>query len=1259
MADSEAEKDKKHDGKIGQKLIEEEMRESYLDYSMSVIVGRALPDVRDGLKPVHRRVLFTMHETGLASNKAFRKSANVVGNCLARYHPHGDTSVYDTLVRMAQDFSLRYPLVDGQGNWGSIDGDSAAAMRYCVTGDSLIVTEKGLTKIDNLSGKENINLKILSKDKKINKASKWFDSGMHPTLKLTTNKGYSLTGTHNHPVLTISTDDAGKPVFVWKLMENITEGDYVVIDRSSDNLWPQNKLNLLNYYPKPNKRNKVMILPKYLDTDLAFILGSFASEGSLTKHRIEFCNTDEKWIEAFQTSWRKVFPNTRLHKFKRKPSSYGKKDYYRLECHYRYVIEFLGNLGLKPLKSSYRQIPDTILRSPKEVVVAFLKAYFEGDGSISQSRSMTMTELSCCSKSEKLIDELQILLLRFGMDSSKRYDKHRFIWKLYIRGYRNVLRFYKELGFISDYKNKKLEYRIHTYKKDFSLYDFVPFISDYIRKNTHSEFVAKHNFDRYTNMKNNYEEISSIMLQKTGVDYTSLFEYFLTYNYLFDQVVQIKNAGIQKVFSLKVESDCHSFISNGFISHNTEARLTKIAEEMLEDIEKETVVFVPNFDNSTKEPSVLPSKLPNLLVNGSSGIAVGMATNIPPHNLSEVADATIMQIDNPEVEISQLMTKIKGPDFPTGAIIQGVSGIKNAYEKGQGLVKVRAKIDVEETQAGKKIIISEIPFQLNKSLLLEAIARLINDSVITGVSDLRDESDRDGMRIVIELKKDAHEEIVINQLYRHSSLESTFGIIMIALVDGQPKLLNLKELISHFITHRKEVVTKRTQFELKKAQERAHILEGLIKALDMIDKVVDWIKKSKDAVAAKAVLLKQLKLTGIQAQAILDMRLQRLASLEQKKIRDEHKVLLALIEKLKEILASEMKIKEIIKKELTEIKEKYGDKRRTQILVEEAKQIEVQELIKPEEMVVTITHKGYTKRLSPSLYRQQKRGGRGVTGAKARDDDFVEHIFVANTHSYILFFTNKGTVHWMRVYEVPEAGKQAIGKPIVNLLQLEEGESIEAFVPVKKFDSEHFIMMATKKGVVKKTNLNEFSNPRKGGIRAIFIDKDDELVNATITDGKRKVVLATRNGMAIKFDERDARPIGRAARGVKGINLKQGDEVIGMVVTDDDKILLTITEKGYGKKTLVKDYRQINRGGSGVINMKVTEKNGKAVSVKSVEDTDELVLISKHGIVIKVQAKGISTIGRATQGVRVMRLEPKDQVIAAARIHKENNDKSN
>ncbi len=790
---------------IKQKVIEDEMKQSYLDYSMSVIVGRALPDARDGLKPVHRRVLYTMHELGLLHNKPFKKSANIVGNCMAKYHPHGDTAIYDSLVRMAQNFSLRYPLVQGQGNFGSIDGDRAAAMRY------------------------------------------------------------------------------------------------------------------------------------------------------------------------------------------------------------------------------------------------------------------------------------------------------------------------------------------------------------------------------------------------------------------------------------------------------TEARLSKLSEDILQDIEKETVNFIPNFDNSTKEPSVLPSKIPNLLINGSSGIAVGMATNIPPHNISEICSAIISTINNPNITIDEIEQLVPGPDFPTAGIIMGKQGVKEAYSTGRGKIILRAKAAIQDN----KIIVTEIPYQVNKSELVKEIASLVRDKKITDITDLRDESDRKGIRIVIELKKSSNPELVLKQLYSHSRLQTTFGIIMLALVDNRPVILNLKDLVQNFIDYRKQIITKRTQFDLKKATERKHLLEGLIIALKNIDPVIKIIRASKSPEQASSSLIQNFKLTKIQASAILDMRLQKLTSLEQDKISKENTQLSKKIEELKSILASTQKILDIIKTELITLKETYADPRRTAISSEKI-ELGEEELIKPENVVITITHSGYIKRLPISSYKQQKRGGKGIIATTMKEQDFVENLFIANTLNNILFFTDKGNVYSLRVHQIPATKRQARGIPIVNLLAI-KNQKITASIPIKEFKENLFLVMATKKGVIKKTPLTAFTNIRKTGIRAITLE-NDSLINAVLTDGQKQLLIATKNGMAIKFNEKNVRPMGRTAAGVRGIKLKANDEMVGLVIAKDESTLLTITENGFGKRTKISDYRLITRGGSGVLNLKITSKNGPITGIKTVTDRDELMLISQKGIGIRIVASEISTIGRITQGVRIMKLAPEDKLIALAKI---------
>ena len=806
--------------KIVPRTLEEEMRSSYIDYAMSVIVARALPDVRDGLKPVHRRVLYGMHELGMSHSKPYKKSARIVGEVLGKYHPHGDTAVYDTMVRMVQDFSLRYPLVDGQGNFGSVDGDSPAAMRY------------------------------------------------------------------------------------------------------------------------------------------------------------------------------------------------------------------------------------------------------------------------------------------------------------------------------------------------------------------------------------------------------------------------------------------------------TEARLARISEEMLRDLDKNTVDFIPNFDDSLQEPTVLPSYLPNLLINGASGIAVGMATNIPPHNLGEVIEGLIALIKNPKITIEKLMKKIIAPDFPTAGIIYGYSGVKDAYLKGRGRLVLRAKANIETLKNNREnIVVTELPYQVNKANLIEKMADLVRAGKLNDISNIRDESDRDGMRVVIELKKDAQPAVVLNQLFVHTQMQTTFGVIMLALVNGVPKVLNLKEMLQHFLDHRMDVLVRRTKFELDAAEKRAHILEGYIIALDNIDAVIQTIKKSKDVETAKTNLTKKFKLSEIQAKAILDMRLQRLTGLERQKIEDEYKEIIKLIERLKGLLKSEVQRKDIITGELQEIKKRYSDERRTEI-VYDYEDFSLEDIIAEEDVVVTISHSGFIKRFPVSGYRRQGRGGRGVTGAGTKDDDFIEHMFIASTHQYILFFTDKGKVYWLKVHEIPEGGRAARGRSILNLLQKDKEESITAFVTVKEFSEDRYLIMATELGTVKKTVLSAYGNVRKGGIYAINLVKGDRLIEVKMTEGNNDIVIGTKNGFAIRFNEKDVRNMGRTATGVRGVRLGKGDKVVSLLVIKRQCTLLVVTHKGYGKRSDIQDYRTAHRGGKGVITVKTSDKNGKMIAMMEVVDSDELVIITTKGMVIRQAVKDLRVMGRNTQGVRVIKLKVGDTIADIAKVISEDEEVS-
>jgi len=682
----------------------------------------------------------------------------------------------------------------------------------------------------------------------------------------------------------------------------------------------------------------------------------------------------------------------------------------------------------------------------------------------------------------------------------------------------------------------------------------------------------------------------------------------------------------------------------------TEARMDSIADELLDDIDKDTVDFVPNFDESLKEPSILPARLPNLLVNGSSGIAVGMATNIPPHNLTEIVDAIIKVIADPGVSIKDLMKIVKGPDFPTGGIICGREGIKEAHETGRGRLKLHARAAIEQQKGNREaIIITEIPYQVNKSKLIENIADLVQDKKIEGISDIRDESDKEGMRIVIDLKRDQNAQIILNQLYKRTQMETTFGVINLALVDGRPKVLNLKEGIELYIKHRQIIVRRRTQFELNKAERRAHILEGLKIAVDQINKIIKTIRESKDPKIAKDKLMKNFELSDIQAQAILEMQLQRLTALERNKIEKEYLELIKRIEMLTAILKSKKKILDIVKNEALELKEEYGDERRTEI-VAKVEEMEIEDLIAEEDMVITISHAGYIKRLPVSSYRKQKRGGVGVTGIDMKEEDFVEHLFIASTHEYILFFTNLGRVHWLKVYEIPQSSRAARGKAVVNLLQLSQGETISSYVRVKEFKEGLFLVMATKNGLIKKTDLMAYSNPRKGGIIGITVEKGDELIKVKWTDGNQDIFIATKEGKAIHFPEKQVRNMGRSAKGVRGIRLGKKDKVISMEVCIKEATVLTVTSEGFAKRTPVTEYRKQSRGGKGIKNVNVTTKNGEAIGIKMVNDNDGLMVMTQKGMIVRCLVKDIRTTGRSAQGVHIIKLDKGDQVASVARV---------
>jgi len=1314
--------------------IEEEMKQSYVDYAMSVIVGRALPDVRDGLKPVHRRILFAMNDMGMLHNKPFKKSARIVGECLGKYHPHGDTAVYDSLARMVQPFSLRYPLINGQGNFGCFTKDTKVKL---TDGRDLSFLE--LIK-EHKQGKKNFTYTI--DDKGFVEIAEIKNPRLtkrkQKIMKVILDNGKEIKCTLDHRFLLRSK--------TYKQAQKLQPNDSLMpinlrLSTMKDNLKPA----LVGYPMVRQPETNEWILAHQLADNWNIKNGLYAKSKGKIKHHLDFnkLNNNPNNVERIPwgNHWRLHAEHaSELHKdpeYRRKIAE-GRKRFWSDEKNKEKAARLLSERNRKNWQNPrYREHMSKFL---SEVNIEFFKKHPELKGECSKRLKKLWTNKQYQQMMSKLKSKEMKKRWKKNDPSLRKFtsEESKKIWAR-PEHRKFVSETMKELWQNEEYREKRCEeskrlWKDETYRSKFPKDHFSKMakklwtdpeirklhqekaslqwqddkfrnkIIESVKVNNKKRLKENPNFMKElakkaaASLKNKWQDPSykekvmkskilgflNSITHKHKVITPEIYEkerhnncfprvetalqYFDNFSDMVEQAKVYNHKVLRTEFLTQLEdvydltiNGTHNFaLAAGIFVHNsvdgdspaamryTEARLRQLSEEILQDIDKNTVKFIPNFDSSLKEPTVLPSKVPNLLINGSSGIAVGMATNIPPHNMSEVVDGTIALIENPNLEIDQLTQHIKGPDFPTGAIIQGTTGIKHAYKTGRGRVIVRAKAEIQPEK--NRIVITEIPYMVNKAELIKQIAYLVTENKIRGISDIRDESDREGMSIILELRKDANENVVLNQLYKHTRLQDTFGIIMVALVNNEPKLLNIKQLIQHFIDHRKDVVRKRTEFDLNKAKDRAHILEGLLIALKDTDKTIKLIKQSQSVNEAKQSLQSNLQITEKQAVAILEMKLQKLAALEQEKIKTEHSNLLKLIEELSSILASEQKILDIIKKELEELKQQYGDERKTEITLAEAETFEMEDLIKQEKMVITITHSGYIKRQPLKTYRQQKRGGKGIIAAGTKEQDFVEDIFIAKTHSYILFFTNKGRIHWLKVYNVPEASRQALGKSIVNLLQLQKDEKISAFIPVSKFKEDRFLIMATKNGTIKKTGLMAYSNPRKGGIIAITLEQNDELIGVKKTDGTKQIMLATKNGAAVRFKETDVRPTGRSAKGVRGARLREGDGVIGMVVADDTRTLLTITENGYGKRTKVSEYRLTNRGGVGVKNIICSERNGKVVSVKSVTNNDELMFMSKHGITIRTPAKGISVIGRATQGMRLMKLGEGDRVVAAAKI---------
>jgi DNA gyrase subunit A len=1226
-------------GRIEERELTTEMRSSYLDYAMSVIVGRALPDVRDGLKPVHRRVLYAMHDLALQPNRPYRKSAFIVGEVMGKYHPHGDSAIYDTLARMAQPFSLRYMLVDGQGNFGSIDDDPPAAMRYCVSGDTRVATTKGTIRIDSIvanakpSSDNEIDLEVLDRRGRPVQASKLFHSGVHPTLRLRTAQGHEITGTHNHPVLCL-VDMAGVPLLLWKLLEEISPGDRVLVSRTA--------------HADTGLSER--------EASLALLAGAFVSEGWVSPSRAGFNNVDKEFFDQVVAAYDAIVGGPRYVSSREIASGS--------------VLHELDVQNLKHLQASPvaeitgvargKHVPEFVWNSAAGFKRAFLRSLFTGDGSSSRLPRNTI-QVSYSTYSEQLARDVQLLLLEAGVVSRIcRYTKGEF--KVVVSNRRDARLFSANIGFLGK-KQEKLERDLSVIPETSRALsrDHVPFMADYIRSDNESDWtdrdwLHRHNVDRIERWEQGGTAILERIASKEVRDAVTP---LVTGDYFYAEVESIVDAGVQPVYSIRVDTEDHSFLTNGFVSHNTEARLARLSTELLRDIEADTVEWGPNYDESQSEPLVLPARFPNLLVNGAAGIAVGMATNIPPHNLSESIGAVKAYIANPGIDLEGLMEHVKGPDFPGGGIMSA-EGIRDAYASGRASVRIRARAHVEPLKGGRDaIIVTELPFMVKKGGdggLITKIAELVRDKKITGISDLRDESDRSGMRLVIETKRGGDPpEVVLNQLYKRTAMQSTFGINMVALVDGVPKTLSLKELIEHYVSHQREVVIRRTQFELRRAEARAHILEGLLIALDNLDAVIELIRGSADTEAAKTALVERFELSEEQAQAILDMRLARLTALESDKLREEHEELAKRIAELRSILGDPARIDAVIVEELDEVDKRYGDERRTEVTHFEG-DMNIEDMIADQQMVISITHSGYAKRLPLATYRQQHRGGRGVMGMDMKEDDYIEHLHICSTHDFLLFFTNRGKVYRLKVYELPEGSRTSKGRALVNVLPLRDSEKVTAVIPTRDFGENKYLVFATAQGLVKKTEFKAYNTPiRADGIIAIKIRDSDELVQVRLTSGGDDILLVSKSGHASRFSEAAVRPMGRDTSGVKGMNVSAKingvpNRVLAMDVARDDSELFVVTENGYGKRTSVSEYPVKGRGTKGVLTAKLTAKKGGLAGALIVREHQDLLFISQSGMVQRTRAGGISQMGRPTQGVKVMNMKDDDCVSAVALV---------
>ncbi|HEX4558117.1 MAG TPA: intein-containing DNA gyrase subunit A [Mycobacterium sp.] len=1152
--------------------IQQEMQRSYIDYAMSVIVGRALPEVRDGLKPVHRRVLYAMYDSGFRPDRSHAKSARSVAETMGNYHPHGDASIYDTLVRMAQPWSLRYPLVDGQGNFGSPGNDPPAAMRYCTTGDTLVRLPFGRSvRIGDIVGgalpnSDNaIDLKVLDRHGNPVLAEQLFHSGEHTTYTARTVEGYEVTGTANHPLLCL-VDVGGVPTLLWKLIEEIRPDDYVALQRTP-------------------------------------------------------------------------------------PMEFGPADLHDV------MEALLVGAFMAGQRSADKRVPEWLWHAAAAAKRMFLRALFEGDGSCSALPRNTV-QISYSTPSERLAKDVQQMLLEFGV-VSRRYRHAVGEHKVVITNRAQAELFAEQVGF-GGAKQAKLAGILRELPETAAGLDgdHVPGLAEFIRAHGGGRWVDKewlrtHNIDRLSRWQRNGGEILSHI---GDPEVRAIASDLADGRFYYARVASVTDAGVQPVYSLRVDTADHAFITNGFVSHNTEARLTPLAMEMLREIDEETVDFIPNYDGRVQEPTVLPSRFPNLLANGSGGIAVGMATNMPPHNLRELAEAVYWCLDNHEADEEATLTavtgRVKGPDFPTFGLIVGSQGISDTYATGRGSIRMRGVTEIEEDNRGRTgIVITELPYQVNHDNFITSIAEQVRDGKLTGISNIEDQSsDRVGLRIVVELKRDAVAKVVLNNLYKHSQLQTSFGANMLAIVDGVPRTLRLDQLIRHYVNHQLDVIVRRTTYRLRKANERAHILRGLVKALDALDEVIALIRASETVDVAKQGLIELLDIDEIQAQAILDMQLRRLAALERQRIVDDLAKIEAEIADLEDILAKPERQRAIVRDELKEIVDKYGDDRRTRIVAADG-EVSDEDLIAREDVVVTITETGYAKRTKTDLYRSQKRGGKGVQGAGLKQDDIVNHFFVCSTHDWILFFTTQGRVYRAKAYDLPEASRTARGQHVANLLAFQPEERIAQVIQIKSYEDAPYLVLATRNGLVKKSKLTDFDSNRSGGIVAVNLRDGDELVGAVLCSAEEDLLLVSAKGQSIRFSATDEalRPMGRATSGVQGIRFNTDDKLLSLNVVQESTYLLVATAGGYAKRTAIEEYPVQGRGGKGVLTVQFDKRRGSLVGALIVDDDTELYAITSGGGVIRTAARQVRKAGRQTKGVRLMNLGEGDTLVAVAR----------